>query len=251
MTPDEQRRYARQVILPDVGEEGQQRLSQARILVIGVGGLGCPAAQYLAAAGIGKLTLIDPDRVDISNLHRQVLFETSDVERPKVAAAKDALYDLNPDCEVDAHVDALTKENAASLIAAHDVVLDGCDDIQTRFLVADACAAAKRPLVSAAIHQYEGQLSVFMPYANEGLAVPVHPSYRDLYPQAPPEDAMPRCSEAGMFSPVGGILGSWQAAEALKLILDVGEPLSGWLIRFNALRGDVRRVKIPVSRAMP
>lgn len=231
---DETRRYIRQMILPEWGEEGQAKLRQAKVLVVGTGGLGSPCLYYLAASGIGTLGILDHDRVDSSNLQRQILFETSDVGRSKAEAAADALADLNPDITLNVHKTKLDDTNAKQLIAAYDVVVDGSDNIATRFTVQDECYAQKKTLVSAAVIGFEGQISTF-----KG-----RPCYRCLYPEPPPEGTMPNCSENGILGAVTGVMGSLQAAEVIKEIIGIGESLAGYLLRINLFTMQFRRVAL-------
>jgi molybdopterin-synthase adenylyltransferase len=234
----EKTRYARQLILPDFGEAAQQKLKAAQVLIVGMGGLGCPCALYLAAAGIGHLHLLDPDTVTLNNLHRQILFETSDINQPKTEAAKAALLDLNPEITITSHPYAFTTENAQELLKNKTVVVEASDSIPTRFLLAEQAEHAKIPLVSAAIHQWHGQLACFTPYVN-GL-----PRYRDLYPEPPPAEAIPSCAESGILGAVAGVLGTLQAAEIIKLITGIGEPLTQHVLMVDARTMQFRRVKL-------
>lgn len=230
---DEVARYARHLVLAEVGGPGQQRLKAARVLVIGAGGLGSPLVQYLAAAGIGTIGIVDDDAVALSNLQRQVLHGTADVGRPKVDSAADAVRDINPHVAVEAHRLRLTADNADALIAAFDVIADGSDNFETRFLVADRAEALARPLVTAAVGRFDGSLTVLMPHAErDGMP---NPRYRDLFPAPPPPGLVPSCAEAGILGAVTGILGTLQAAEVLKLVLGIGTPLVGQLLLVDAL----------------
>ena len=224
--PEAVARYSRHLLLAEVGAAGQERLAASRVLVIGVGGLGSPAALYLAAAGVGTLGLVDDDRVELSNLQRQILFETADVGTAKPLAAKRRLDALNPGIEVVAHAVELCAANAESLVAAYDVVLDGSDRVGTRYLVNDACVRTGRPLVSASIHRFEGQAITVLPGRG--------PCYRCLFP-AVPVDGGESCAEAGVLGVLPGVLGAIQATEALKLLLGVGEALVGRLLTYDAL----------------
>ena len=235
-TETAKRRYARQVILPEMGEAGQRKLAQAKILVVGAGGLGSPSLLYLAAAGIGKLGIIDHDRVDLSNLQRQILFETGDIGRHKTEAAADALTDLNPEIQIQTYAERLTAENAAHIIGAYDLVVDGSDNIETRFMVHDACFVLRKPLVTAAVLGFEGQISTFKSYLGG-----THPCYRCLYPEPPPADAMPTCAENGIMGAVTGVLGAMQAGEAIKEVAGIGKGLSGILLQVNLLTMEFRR----------
>lgn len=230
------RRYARQVILPQWGEAGQAKLARAKVLVVGAGGLGSPCLYYLAASGIGTLGILDHDRVDLSNLQRQILFETGDVGRMKAESAADALRDLNPDIALQVHAEKLVQANAEKLIAPYDIIADGSDNIATRFLVQDVCFALGKPLVSAAVLGFEGQIATFNANGK--------PCYRCFYPEPPPEGSMPSCAENGILGAVTGVLGSLQAAEVVKLILGMGETLAGYLLRVNLLNMEFRRVAL-------
>ena len=223
------------MILPEWGEAGQTKLKQAKVLVVGAGGLGNPCLYYLAAAGVGTLGILDHDRVDLSNLQRQILFETGDVGRMKAEAAADALADLNPEIQLNVHTTKLDSSNAQSLIAPYDIIVDGSDNIATRFTVQDKCYAQSKTLVSAAVIGFEGQISTF-----KGK-----PCYRCLYPKPPPEGTMPSCSENGIMGAVTGVMGSLQAAEVTKEILSIGESLAGYLLRVNLLNLEFRRVTLP------
>jgi molybdopterin/thiamine biosynthesis adenylyltransferase/rhodanese-related sulfurtransferase len=235
-------RYSRQVALPEVGEAGQRRLLQGRVLLVGAGGLGSPAALYLAAAGVGHLTVVDDDRVERSNLQRQVLHRDADTGAPKVQSAVSALQGLNPGVEVTGAAVRIDAGNAGRLIAGHDVVIDGSDNFATRYAVNDACVALGIPNVHGSVFRFEGQVTVFWP-ARPGAP---GPCYRCLYPQPPPPELAPSCAEAGVLGVVPGVIGLLQAAEALKLLLGAGEVLVGRLLQFDAWRGrvdefDVRR----------
>jgi len=243
LTRDEYRRYGRHVALAEVGVAGQRRLKAASVLVVGAGGLGSPAALYLAAAGVGRLTLCDFDVVDASNLQRQVLFSTSDVGRMKVDAAADRLRALNPHVVVETVKDRVGTGNAQRLADAHDVVVDGSDNFTTRYLVSDACVLAGKPYVYGSIFRFEGQASVF--------DAPKGPCYRCLFPEAPPEGLVPNCSQAGVLGALAGLVGSIQAAETLKLILGVGTTLSGRLLLVDLQGAGFREVKLRRDPACP
>jgi len=233
-------RYARNISLPEVGEAGQKRLLASKVLVIGAGGLGSPLLMYLAAAGVGTLGIVDDDRVALSNLQRQILHETEDVGRPKVKSAEDTLHYLNPDINYTPHHCRLTQDNADELIADYDLVADGCDNFETRFIVNAACLRQKKTLVSAAVIGFSGQLYTFKPYLGDP-----HPCYQCLYPELPAPDATPRCSESGVLGSVVGQLGSWQATEVIKELLGIGESLSRQMMVVDALNNAVRKVKLP------
>lgn len=239
----ELRRYARQLTLPDVGLEGQRRLKAAKVLVIGVGGLGSSAALYLAAAGVGTLGLVDADTVELSNLHRQVLHGTAAVGTPKLASAAQRLGDANPEVRLVLHETRLTSGNALDVIDGYDVVVDGSDNFPTRYLVNDACALLGKPDVYGAVHRFEGQAAVF--WAARG------PCYRCLYREPPPPGLVPNCAAAGVLGVLPGIVGTLQAAEALKLVLGVGEPLIGRLLAFDVLRVRFRELSVPKDPACP
>ncbi len=229
-------RYSRHLILPDVGVEGQRKLKAARVLLVGAGGLGSPAALYLAAAGVGTLGLVDFDVVDKTNLQRQIIHGTSTVGRPKLDSAKERIQDLNPNVQVETFETRLTSENALDIIREFDIVADGTDNFPTRYLVNDACVLLGKPNVYGSIFRFEGQASVF--YAKEG------PCYRCLYAEPPPPGLVPSCAEGGVLGVLPGIIGSIQAMETIKLILGVGEPLIGRLVLFDALKLQFRELKL-------
>jgi len=236
LRPDQAERYARQLRLPEVGAAGQRRLLGSRVLCIGAGGLGSPAALYLAAAGVGTLGIVDDDRVETSNLHRQVLHGTDRVGMPKVESADRTLTALNPDARVVQLPQRLVAGNAATILAGWDVVIDGSDNVATRYLVNDVALKLGTPVVHAAIHRFEGQLTVF---AGGG-----RPCYRCLFPEPPPPDAAPSCAEAGVLGVLPGVLGVLQATEALKLLLGLGAPLAGRLLTWDALSGTFTELKV-------
>ena len=228
-------RYARHILLPELGGAGQARLRAARVLVVGAGGLGCPVILYLAAAGVGTIGVIDDDRVELSNLQRQIAHGMADVGSPKVASAAAAALAINPDIAVEAHEMRLGPDNVDALVAAHDLVCDGSDNFRTRFLVADACVRHERILVSAAVLRFEGQISTFKPGG---------PCYRCLYPAAPPPEDAPNCAEAGILGSVTGVLGTLQATEAIKEIAGIGRGLSGRLLIWDALEAEFRTMRV-------
>ena len=236
LSADEIARYGRHLTLPEVGMEGQERLKAGSVLVVGAGGLGSPAALYLAAAGVGRLGLVDFDRIDRSNLQRQVLYGTADVGRPKLDVAVDRLRDVNPEIEIVPHPVRLSADNALELVRAYDVVLDGTDNFGTRYLVNDACVLAGRPNVYGSIYRFEGQASVF--WAGRG------PCYRCVYPEPPPPGVVPSCAEGGVLGVLPGIVGAIQAAEALKLLLGVGDGLLGRLLLLDALGMRWRELRL-------
>ncbi len=226
LTEHDRQRYARHLALAEVGAEGQALIKASSVLIVGAGGLGSPAALYLAAAGVGRLGIADFDKVDLSNLQRQVLFATSDLGRDKADAARDRLLALNPTIQVDAHAVKLGADNLREIIAPYDVIVDGSDRLATRYLVNDACVLLAKPLVSAAIHRFEGQAMTYVP--GKG------PCYRCLFPDSA-EGLVPNCAEAGVLGVLPGVMGSLQATEAIKLILGLGEPLLGRLLVYDAL----------------
>ena len=230
----ERERYQRHLSLEEVGVPGQEKLKAARVLVVGAGGLGSPAALYLAASGVGTLGIVDHDRVDASNLQRQVLFDTAAVGRPKVEAARERLLALNPHINVHAHDVEVRAATVMGLLRDYDIVLDGTDRLPTRYVVNDACVLLRKPLVSAAIHRFEGQLMTYVPGRG--------PCYRCLYPEVP-EGLVANCADAGVLGVLPGVLGAMQATEAIKLILGAGEPLSGRLLVYEALELSVREFR--------
>ena len=238
-TEEQIKRYARHIILPEVGGKGQEKLLNSKVLVIGAGGLGSPAILYLAAAGVGTIGIVDFDVVDLSNLQRQIIHNTERVGTPKVESAKRTVEMLNPDVKVITYNTRISKENIMDIIKDYDVVLDGTDNFPTRFLINDACYFAGKPLVSAAMLRFEGQVSVF-DYRNKEKS----PCYRCLFPEPPPPGLVPSCQEAGILGSIGGIMGCIQATEAIKLILGIGEPLVGKLLIMDALSMDFRKVKL-------
>ncbi len=237
LTDDQRHRYSRHTIMPEVGEEGQMKLLDASVLLIGAGGLGSPAAIYLAAAGVGKIGIVDFDVVDTSNLQRQIIHRLEDVDQPKVESAARAIAQLNPDVKVIGHRTQLTSYNAFEIIEQYDIVINGSDNFPTRYLVNDACALLGKKLVDASIFRFEGQVTVFDP-ANGG------PCYRCLYPDPPPPGEVPSCAEGGVLGVLPGIIGSLEAVEAIKLILGIGEPLVGRLLLYEALEAEFREVKV-------
>ncbi|MEA2784211.1 MAG: sulfur-carrier protein adenylyltransferase/sulfurtransferase [Candidatus Eremiobacteraeota bacterium] len=230
------RRYSRHLLIPEVGLAGQERLSRARVLVIGAGGLGSPVLAYLAAAGIGRIVVVDDDTVDVTNLQRQILYDTADVGAPKASRAAERLRALNPQIAIDALTVRFDAGNARELVRLVDVVVDGSDTFSTRYLVNDACVLEGKPDVHGAIFRFDGQLSVF--------GAPGGPCYRCLYPEPPPEDLVPSCSEGGVLGVLAGMVGTFQANEAIKLILGIGTPLVGRLLLIDALDARVRDVRI-------
>ena len=230
LTEPQIRRYARHIVLAEIGGVGQARLIAARVLVIGAGGLGAPLLQYLAAAGIGTLGVIDHDRVDLSNLQRQVIHRTADIGVAKVSSARRALLDINPEVKVIAHDQRLAADNAERIVAGYDIVADGSDNFATRYLLNDLCYRLRKILVSAAILRFDGQISTYKAWQGAG-----HPCLRCIFPAAPSEDAVPSCAQAGVLGALAGTLGALQATEVVKEILGIGRSLSGRLLMYDAL----------------
>jgi len=235
-TPEQLSRYSRHFILPEVGEAGQAKLLDAKVLLIGAGGLGSPAALYLAAAGVGTLGVVDNDVVDLSNLQRQILHTNDRVGMPKVESARQTLASLNPDVKVVEHPVRLSSENILKIIDGYDIVVDGCDNFPTRYLVNDACVMTGKPNVHGSIFQFEGQAAVFYPHRG--------PCYRCLFPEPPPPGAAPSCQEAGVLGVLPGLVGTVQALETIKLILEIGKPLIGRMIYFDTLSMELRIHKL-------
>jgi adenylyltransferase/sulfurtransferase len=237
LTEEQIYRYSRNILLPEVGGVGQERLLRSKVFCVGAGGLGSPVALYLAAAGVGTIGIADSDQVDISNLQRQVLHFTDDIGRPKALSAREKLEKLNPDVNVVVYEEMITKKNIRDIIRNYDIILDGSDNFPTRYLVNDACYFEKKTLVSGAILRFEGQVSVFKPHAGG-------PCYRCLYSEIPPAGMIPSCQEAGILGAVAGIIGTIQAVETLKEILQIGQTLAGRLLVFNALTMSVIDIKV-------
>ena len=230
---DEIERYARHIVLADVGGPGQQKLKAARVLVVGAGGLGAPVIQYLAAAGVGTLGIVDDDTVSLSNLQRQVIHPTAAVGSPKVESAAAAVAHLNPHVAVETHRLRLKPENVAGLVASYDLVLDCTDNFGTRYAVSDACFHARKPLVTAAVGQFDASITTLKPYLSGPDGTP-YPTYRCVFPEAPPEGLLPTCAEAGILGALVGVVGSLQALEAIKEIVGIGEGLVGRLLLYDA-----------------
>jgi adenylyltransferase/sulfurtransferase len=243
LNEDQIERYSRQILLPKVGGKGQEKLLAAKVLVIGVGGLGSPVAAYLAGAGVGVLGLVDSDSVELNNLHRQIVYSTDDVGKKKAEAAKARLERVNPDVKVTAHTLRLTSDNIMDVIKDYDIIVDGTDNFPARYLINDACVLAKKPLVHGAFFRFEGQAMVIKP--GEG------PCYRCMFSEPPPPGAVPSCQEAGVLGALAGVIGLIQATETLKLILGIGEPLVGKLIIFNSLDMGFRKVNVPKDKNCP
>jgi len=242
LTLDQARRYARHIILPEVGPVGQRQLLAAKVLLIGAGGLGSPAALYLAAAGVGTIGIVDYDTVDLSNLHRQIIHGHHNIGRAKVDSVRERLADVNPDVEVITHDELLTSENAFDIIKNYDIVVNGSDNFPARYLVNDACYLLKKPLVDGTLFRFEGRANVFLP--GQGC-------YRCLFPAPPPPGAVPSCAEAGVLGAMCGVIGTIQAVETVKLILNLGEPLVNRLLLFDSLSMEFREVKIPRDPSCP
>ena len=243
LTNEEILRYSRHLIMPEVGMDGQLKLKQARVLCIGTGGLGAPLGLYLAAAGVGRIGLVDFDSVDLTNLQRQILFGTDDIGRPKIEAATERLRNLNPDIQIDRFETRLTSENALEILKNYDLVVDGTDNFPTRYLVNDACVILGKPNVYGSIFRFEGQITIF--------GAPGGPCYRCLYPEPPPPGLVPSCAEGGVLGVLPGIVGAIQAAETLKLIIGKGEPLIGRLLLFDALAMRFRELKLRKNPECP
>ncbi len=237
LTKTELQRYSRHLIMPEVTAEGQKRLKAARVLCIGAGGLGSPAALYLAAAGVGTLGLVDFDRVDITNLQRQILHGTKDIGRSKLESARDRLRDINPQIEIKSHECRFSSENAGQIVTEYDIVVDGSDNFATRYLSNDVCVFARKPNVYGSVFRFEGQTTVFAPHLGG-------PCYRCLFPEPPPPESVPNCAQAGVFGVLPGIIGMLQSIETIKLILGIGESLIGRLLHFDALKVKFRELNL-------
>jgi len=245
LVDDQLERYARHIVLREVGGAGQAKLLAARVLVVGAGGLGSPLILYLAAAGVGTLGIVDFDRVSLSNLQRQIAHRTQDVGRLKTESAADSAHAINPDVRIVPHPERLTSANAAALIRAYDIVADGSDNFTTRFLINDACFFARKTLVSSAVTEFDGQLATYRAWDRQRR----FPCYRCLFPEAPPPEATTNCSETGVLGAVAGVMGTLQAIEVLKEILAIGDSMAGRLLIYDALAGLFRTVKVPPDPA--
>jgi sulfur-carrier protein adenylyltransferase/sulfurtransferase len=237
------RRYSRHLLIPEVGLAGQEKLSAARVLVVGAGGLGSPVLAYLAAAGVGRIGIVDDDAVDVTNLQRQILYATADVGKQKAATAAERLHALNPQIAIDVLPIRLDATNAREIVRLYDVVIDGTDTFGARYLINDACVLEGKPDVYGSIFRFDGQVSVF--------GAPGGPCYRCLYPEPPPPELVPNCAEGGVLGVLGGMIGTWQASEALKLVLGIGTPLIGRLLLVDALDARVREIRIARDPACP
>lgn len=235
-------RYARHIVLPEVGGAGQQKLKQARVLVIGAGGLGAPVLTYLAAAGIGTLGIVDDDIVSLSNLQRQIIHGTASVGEAKVASAAASIEAINPHCRVETHALRLGPDNADAILGGYDIVVDGSDNFDTRYLLADACARLGRTLVVGAVGRFDGSVTVLKPFEADEDGRPL-PGLRDLFPEPPPPGLVPSCAQAGVLGAVTGVIGTLQAMEVIKLVTGIGEPLVGRILLYDGLgaRFDVMR----------
>ncbi len=237
MTDEQIERYSRHIILKEVGAKGQKKLLNSKVLIIGAGGLGAPAAMYLAAAGVGTIGIADADEVDLSNLQRQIIHSTADIGKAKVKSAKETMNAMNPDVKVNTYRTFVNSENIKELIAEYDFVIDGTDNFPAKFLINDACVMLKKPFSHAGIIRFQGQLMTYVP--GEG------PCYRCIFKNPPPKDAVPTCKQAGVIGAMGGVIGSLQAMEAVKYIIGVGKLLTGQLLTYDALTMEFRKVKLP------
>lgn len=237
LTDEQIERYSRHIILKEVGAKGQKKLLNAKVLIIGAGGLGAPAAMYLAAAGVGTIGIADADEVDLSNLQRQIIHQTADVGKAKVQSAKETINAMNPDVTVNTYREFITSDNIMDIIKDYDFVIDGTDNFPAKFLINDACVMAKKPFSHAGIIRFKGQLMTYVP--GEG------PCYRCVFKNPPPKDAVPTCKQAGVIGAMGGVIGSLQAMEAIKYILGVGDLLTGHLLTYDAITQEFHKIKLP------
>lgn len=237
MTDEQIERYSRHIILKEVGVKGQKKLLNAKVLIVGAGGLGAPCAMYLAAAGVGTIGIVDADVVDLSNLQRQIIHQTADIGKPKVQSAKETMEAMNPDVKVVTYHTFLNSSNIMDIIKDYDFVIDGTDNFPAKFLINDACVMAKKPFSHAGIIRFKGQLMTYIP--GQG------PCYRCVFKDPPPKDAVPTCKQAGVIGAMGGVIGSLQAMEAIKYIIGVGQNLVGRLLTYNALTNDFHSIKLP------
>ena len=236
-TNEQLERYSRHIILKEIGAKGQKKLLNAKVLIIGAGGLGAPAAMYLAAAGVGTIGIADADEVDLSNLQRQIIHATKDLGKPKVQSAKETMNELNPDVTVNTYHTFVTSENIREIIRDYDFIIDGTDNFPAKFLINDACVMEKKPFSHAGIIRFKGQLMTYVP--GEG------PCYRCVFRDPPPKDAVPTCKQAGVVGAMGGVIGSLQAMEAIKFIVGKGQLLTGHLLTYDALTMEFRKIKLP------
>lgn len=239
LTDEQLERYSRHIILKEVGAKGQKKLLNAKVLIIGAGGLGAPAAMYLAAAGVGTIGIADADEVDLSNLQRQIIHATEDVGKAKVESARETMNRMNPDVTVHTYRTFVSSENIMELIRDYDFIIDGTDNFPAKFLINDACVMAEKPFSHAGIIRFKGQLMTYVP--GEG------PCYRCVFKNPPPRDAVPTCKQAGVIGAMGGVIGSLQAMEAIKYILGVGDLLTGYLLTYDAIKMEFRKIKLPAS----
>lgn len=247
LTREEIERYARHIVLPEIGGAGQQKLKRAKVLVVGAGGLGSPVLAYLAAAGVGTLGIIDDDQVALSNLQRQILHRTDDIGMAKTASAAAAVKAINPHVLTIAIERRLDDTNAEGLFADFDIIVDGSDNFSTRYAVADAASRAERPLVTGAVGRFDGSLTVVAPFRRNEAGVS-NPSYRDLFPEPPPDGLVPSCAEAGVVGALPGVIGTLQAMEAIKLVTGVGEPLIGRLLLYDALAARFETIRYGAAK---
>lgn len=236
-TNEQLERYSRHIILKEIGVKGQKKLLNGKVLIVGAGGLGAPAAMYLAAAGVGTIGIIDADVVDLSNLQRQIIHTTADIGKEKVESAKETMQAINPDVKVNTYYKFLASDNIMDIIKDYDFILDGTDNFPTKFLINDACVMAKKPFCHAGILRFNGQLMTYVP--GEG------PCYRCVFKNPPPKDAVPTCKQAGVIGAMAGIIGCLQAMEAIKYLTGAGELLTGYLLTYDGLKGDFRKIKLP------
>lgn len=243
LTNEQLERYSRHIILEKVGGKGQKKFLAAKVLIIGTGGLGAPAAMYLAAAGIGTIGLVDFDTVDLSNLQRQIIHQTKDLGKEKIISGRETINAMNPDVEVKTYNELVNSANISDIIkdADYDFIIDGTDNFPAKFLINDACVMLKKPFSHAGIIRFQGQTMTFVPEKNS-------PCYRCIFPKMPPKDAVPTCRQAGVLGVMGGVIGTIQATEALKYILGIGELLTGYLLTYDALSMNFRKVKIPQNK---
>lgn len=242
LNPEEVARYARHIVMAEIGGAGQQKLKAARVLVIGAGGLGSPVLSYLAAAGVGLLGIVDDDTVSLSNLQRQILHDTAGIGLAKTESAARSLERLNPHCRVVGHHERLTAGNAIDIVTAYDMVVDGTDNFDTRYLLADTAETLKIPLVTAAVGRFDGSVTVLAPHLCDAKGQP-NPRFRDLFPEAPPPGLVPSCAEAGVVGALTGVIGTLQAMEVIKLITGAGEPLIGRLLLYDGLGASFQTVR--------
>ncbi|MBP5249757.1 MAG: molybdopterin-synthase adenylyltransferase MoeB [Lachnospiraceae bacterium] len=239
LTDEQLERYSRHIILKEVGAKGQKKLLNAKVLIIGAGGLGAPAAMYLAAAGVGTIGIVDADVVDLSNLQRQIIHTTGDLGKPKVESARETMNAMNPDVQVKTYQMFVDSTNIRELIREYDFILDGTDNFPAKFLINDACVIEKKPFSHAGIIRFKGQLMTYVP--GQG------PCYRCVFKNPPPKDAVPTCKQAGVIGAMGGVIGSLQAMEAVKYIVGVGELLTGYLLTYDALTQEFHKIKLPAD----